>query len=58
MRDMEEVGVVLTGEQFAEVGGDHDVRGKIGVAEDMQAVARSEVVWVDGRETVGVGDLG
>ena len=55
---MEEVGVVLTGERFAEVGGDHDARRKIGVAEDVQAVARSEVVWVDGRETVGVGDLG
>ena len=50
--------MVLASERFAEGCGNHNARGEIGVAEDVETVAGSEGVGVDGVEAVGVGELG
>jgi hypothetical protein len=47
--------VVLASERFAEGGGNHDARGEVGIAEDVETVARGEGIGVDGGKAVGVG---
>ena len=49
--------MVLASERFAKGCGDHNAGGEIGVAEDVETVAGSEGVGVDGVEAVGVGVL-
>jgi hypothetical protein len=50
--------VVLASERFAKGCGNHNARGEIGIAEDVETVAGSEGVGVDGVKAVGVGVLG
>jgi hypothetical protein len=42
------VGVVLTGEGFAEGGRDQDAGGEVGIAIDLKTVAGDEGIGVDG----------
>jgi hypothetical protein len=49
--------VVLARERFAKGCGNHNARGEIGIAKDVETIAGSEGVGVDGVEAVGVGVL-
>jgi hypothetical protein len=52
------VGVVLASERFAEGERNHDARGEVGIAEDVETVTGGEGIGVDGGKAVGVGELG